>query len=226
MKEQSNGAVLLREVKESTEKVFTSVEEGLSLPAPAQIYKDRLEAYSEACLEKQKASLLFEMRCDQAQRMGFQRLKAEQMVEMLMGQSHTKIEEGKERHNYEYLYFHHTDEVKTKTDWGGMPTQFVRIDKLTPWFVPPFSKKEIWRLQFSKLDYLKREIPYGVVLRINEIKKLKLFNVFNCLAPMEAWERKTDIDPIIVASIWEMPPFEAPNTATAGQVAHFFLAQW
>jgi hypothetical protein len=76
------------------------------------------------------------------------------------------------------------------------------------------------------LDYLKREIPYGVVLRINECKQLKLFNAFSVLAPMEAWEKKTDIDPIVVATIWELPLNNEKKRASAGQVAHFFLAQW
>jgi hypothetical protein len=93
--------------------------------------------------------------------------------------------------------------------------------------MPPFSKVKVWSVQFGKLNYLKRDIPYGVVLRINECKELKLFNVFQVLAPMEAWEKKTDIDPIVVASIWEMPPkIDEKSGRTAGQVAHFFLAQW
>jgi len=107
-------------------------------------------------------------------------------------------------------------------------TIFVRKEKVNAWFMPPFKEQEIWRCQFGKLDYLKREIPYPVVLQINELKKLKVFNCFNVLAPMEAWERKTDIDPIVVATVWEIPPNEKkdepPNKA--GQAAHFFLAQW
>jgi hypothetical protein len=44
---------------------------------------------------------------------------------------------------------------------------------------------------------------------------------------MEAWQRKTDIDPIVVATIWELPPQEKPKEGrSAGQAAHFFLAQW
>ena len=92
--------------------------------------------------------------------------------------------------------------------------------------MPPFAKTEKWRCRFGKLDYLKRDIPYGVVLRIQEVKELKLFNVFHVLAPIEAWERKTDIDPIVVATIWELPPNKDGAYKTAGQVAHFFLAQW
>jgi hypothetical protein len=44
---------------------------------------------------------------------------------------------------------------------------------------------------------------------------------------MEAWEKKTDIDPIVVATIWEMPPkVNGKDSRIAGQVAHYFLAQW
>jgi len=78
----------------------------------------------------------------------------------------------------------------------------------------------------GKLDYLKREIPYGVVLRINEIKKLNLFNVFNVIAPIEAWERKTDHDPIVMATIWEIEYNPNSEDRSAGDIAHFFVAQW
>lgn len=99
------------------------------------------------------------------------------------------------------------------------------MDKCNSWYLPPFKKKEVWRVRFGKLNYLKRDIPYGVVLRMNEVKKLKLFNVFNVMAPIEAWERKTDIDPIVVATIWELIKDEHGDRI-AGQVAHYFLAQW
>lgn len=218
---------LLQEVKTVTDQVFEKLMAKPELPAPSPVFREKMEAYNEACLAKQRASLIFEMRKEQAKLLGFRHLTSDQMVEMLMGDPHTETSAGAERQNYEYVYFHHSDEVKLKTNWGGSPEQFVRKARIAPWYVPPFIKKELWKVQFGKLDYLKREIPYGVVLRINEVKKLKLFNAFNVLAPMEAWERKTDIDPIIVASLWEMPPKDDGNPAeAAGQVAHYFLAQW
>lgn len=177
---------------------------------------------------KQRASCIFDMRCWQAEKMGFQKLASGVMVEMLMGESHTETNETDERQVHEWVYNHHDDEVYTKEKgWGSEPTTFIRMERAGLWCYPPFSKKQKWACRFGKLDYLKRDIPYGVVLRINECKALKLFNAFNVLAPMEAWERKTDIDPIVVATIWEMPPKDdSEKTPKAGQVAHYFLAQW
>ena len=210
----------LDEVKAQTLKIFEH--EGLTLetpkvPEPSPIWREKIDALAEANLMAQRSSAIFDMRCEQAAKMGFVRLESSQMVKMLMGDPHTETFEGKDRQNHEWIYCHHTDTAETKTTWGGTPTIFIRKTRTNAWFLPPFSKKEIWRVQFGKLDYLKREIPYGVVLRINELKKLKLFNAFSVLAPMEAWERKTDIDPIVVASIWEYPLSKRVNPKLLGR---------
>jgi len=217
----------LESVKETTTNIFEGGE-NIIVPMPPVIWKDKLAALEEANLSAHRSSLIFDMRCWQAKEIGFQQIEIVKLVEMLMGKSHTSNGDGDGtvRQTYEWAYDHHADELLGK-DWGGNPTIFKCEDRKGFWHLPPFSKKLIWEVQVGKLNYLKREIPYGVVLRINECKKLKLFNCFNVLAPMEAWERKTDVDPIVVASIWELPtPAEPTKGRTAGQVAHFFLAQW
>lgn len=216
----------LNEVKESTSLIFDEGKK-LMIPEPPIIWKDKLESLSAANLVKQRSSLIFDMRKWQAAQMGFKEIASADMVQMLMGEPHTETSDGKERQVYEWMYHHHKDAENTETTWGGVPTIFRRVCRQGVWYMPPFAKKIQWECQFGKLDYLKREIPYGVVLRINECKQLKLFNCFNVMAPMEAWERKTDIDPIVVGTIWEIPPIEKPDiNESAGQVAHFFLAQW
>jgi hypothetical protein len=215
----------LSETKSKTDSIF---ENTLVLPKPPQIWHDKLEALTEAKLDQQRSALIFDMRKWQAKELGFEEISSSEMVKMLMGEEHTETDEGKDRHSYEWCYDHHLDIVLDKKDnWGGNPTIFNRVVRKGLWYVPPFSKVKVWSVQFGKLDYLKREIPYGVILKINECKALKLFNVFNVLAPMEAWEKKTDIDPIVVATIWEMPPkVNGKDSRIAGQVAHYFLAQW
>lgn len=225
--------MLLEDVKQKTEHIF---EQKICLPEPPQIWKDKLLALEEAALPKQKASLIFDMRRLQAKELGFEEIESDKLVEMIMGEPHTKIQDSTEkgsikteRQTYEWVYNHHTDEELLKSNWGGEPIVFERREeKKKVWYVPPFLRSDFkkWIVIFGKLDYLKKEIPYGVVLKINECKKLKLFNVFNVVAPEEAWERKTDIDPIVVASIWEMPIDETGGFLTAGRMAHFFLAQW
>lgn len=216
----------LTEIKTQTDKVFGN--ENLTLPEPNHHWQRKLEALEEANLEQQHRSCLFDMRCEQAATLGFEAIESEEMVEMLMGESPTTIkEEVGERQQHEYFYNHITGVTLegSECNWGGKPSQFYREEKKFQWWIPPFGKFEKWRCQFGKLDYLKRKIPYGVVLRINEVKSLNLFNVFNVMAPMEAWERKTDTDPVVVATIWSIED-KGDKASKAGQVQHFFLAQW
>jgi hypothetical protein len=218
----------LTEVKSKTDHIFECMKVTQErVPVPPQIWNDKLEALTEAKLDQHRSALIFDMRKWQAKEMGFEEISSSTMVKMLMGEEHTETDEG-ERQVYEWCYDHHDDVVLDKKEnWGGKSTIFNRVVRKGLWYMPPFSKVKVWSVQFGKLNYLKRDIPYGVVLRINECKELKLFNVFQVLAPMEAWEKKTDIDPIVVASIWEMPPkIDEKSGRTAGQVAHFFLAQW
>jgi hypothetical protein len=207
-------------------------EEVVELPEPSPHWQRKIEALEEADLWRQRQAAIFAMRCEQAEKMGFERLTSEEMVEMIMGETNTHQKEARtDRQTHEFFYNHHTDETQEGKDcsWGGKPEDFYRIEKRGLWYYPPFSKIEKWRCRFGKLDYLKRQIHYGVVLRMLEVKKLNLFNVFNVLAPIEAWEKETDIDPIVVATIWEVTDKDdkSPETFnTAGEVAHFFLAQW
>lgn len=220
--------MLLEDLKVATTAIFDG-EAGLKefkVPVPPTIWRDKLAALEEASLENQRTSLIFDMRKWQAKEMGFKEISSNDLVKMLMGDAHTESEEGKTRQNHEWAYDHHVDELLGK-DWGSNPIIFRRIVREGFWSLPPFSKKLKWECHWGRLDHLKREIPYGVILRINECKQLKLFNCFNVLAPKEAWEIKTDIDPIVVATIWELPPKKDPKASRqAGQVAHFFLAQW
>lgn len=213
----------LEDIRKSTANLFED-ETGLKkpvVPEPTVLWKDKLEALKEAGLTQQHESALFEMRCWQAEQMGFQKLAPAAMVEMLMGESHTKQFDGDTRQNHEWTYDHHNDKSLGK-DWGGKPTIYQRWERKGPWYLPPFFDQLSWECQFGKLDYLRREIPHGVVLRINECKELKLFNSFSVMAPKEAWERKTTIDPILVANIWEL----AASHKEVVQSAQFFIAQW
>lgn len=224
--------MLLQDVKSATSNIFDG-EMGLKelkVPVPPTIWKDKLDALEEAKLINQRESMIFDMRKWQAKEMGFVEVNSNDMVKMLMGDFHTETDDGPTRQDHEWAYNHHEDEMLSN-NWGGKPTIFKRVVRDGLWSMPPFVKRLKWECHHGKLDYLKREIPYGVVLRINECKQLKLFNVFSVFAPKEAWEKKTDIDPIVVATIWELPSKVDEKTkertrTNAGQVAHYFLAQW
>lgn len=225
----------LEETKQKTELVFDKKE--FSLAEPTVHCKDQIEAYRKCGLETQASSLIFDLRCAEVEKLGFVHYDSSDLVKMLMGEEHDEVEYTEDRQNHEWMYNHHTDTIKVLTEctWGGVPTDFIRYEtkKVKSWFSNKIEEvlldNEKWRCRFGKLNYLKRTIPYGVVLRINELKEAKTFNAFSVLAPMEAWERKTDIDPIVVGSIWEIIKNEdknSKNTLTSGQVKHYFIAQW
>ncbi len=132
------------------------------------------------------------MRCEQAK--------------TLMGEPSTHTRTDKTRQNHEYVYFHHTDTVSkgNACTWGNKSEVYYRKVKTGMWFIPPFSPQEQWACMHGKLDYLRPAIPYGVVLRLNELKKLKLFNSFSVIAPVEAFKNETDLDPIVLGEIWTL----------------------
>ena len=217
----------LDELKRKGEQAFIEGQK-IEIPDPGILWNDKLEALKNSNLQQQYERCLFEMRVEQAELMDFQPFTVEELTEILMGEKHTHEEEPKNRQNFEWMYNHHTGEILTGDDcnWGGVPDDFYLMRKESPWYLPPFCKKEVWRCRFGKLDFLERQIPYGVVLRINELKDVKVFNCFNVLAPIEAWTHQTDIDPIVVGTIWEMPKDDKGEWRKAGDVQHFFVAQW
>ncbi len=225
--------MLLTELKAKIDTVF---ENELKVPEPAIHWKDKLEALRESKLTSHESSLIYDMRNEQARMMGFEELNVVTAVEMLMGEKHTNLSvdedwKKEDRQSHEWVYNHHNGDVYTQKDsWGGMPTDWYRMERKGLWYLPPFALKESWRCRLGKLNYLKRDIPYGVVLRMQEIKTLNLFNCFSVLAPVEAWTHKASIDPIVFASIWELPTKQSAEDkqkyGSAGQVTHYFLAQW
>lgn len=218
----------LAELKAKGEQVFVE-DQKLAIPDPGIHWRDKLEALKESNLQQQYERCLFEMRVEQVTLMAFQPFTIAELTEIIMGEEHTDIEDAKNHQSYEWMYNHHTGTILSGDGcgWGGTAEDFYLMRKESPWYLPPFCKKEVWRCRFGKLDYLERQIPFGVVLKINELKDLKVFNCFNVLAPKEAWEHQTDIDPIVVGSIWELPMNEKKKRQTkAGDVQHFFIAQW
>lgn len=219
--------LVLQEVIEQTNDVFGDLPtDEMVVPEPSPHWHRKLEAFEEAKLFKQRASAIFDMRCEQAESMGFKQLTAEEAVEMLMKEPHTdEVEEAGDRQSLEWAYNHHTNKLLGKS-WGSHPNEYYRLARHGLWHKPPFQKFEKWRCRTGKLDYLKREIPYGIVLRIQEAKKLQLFNAFTVVAPVEAWLSKTDLDPIVMAEIWTLPPDDDGEHTVSGQKSYFFLAQW
>lgn len=214
----------LEDLKTKTAQAFAT--DPFAVPEPGLAWQRRLEALEAAGLHRQRAAAIFDMRCEQADKMGMVRVSFADCAAMLMGEEPTDRGENatEARQTLEWLFNHHTGE--TLAGWGSRPQDFWRVERRGPWHLPPFARTETWRCRRGKLDYLKRDIPYGVVLRVNEIKALKLFNHFEVVAPVEAWVSATDIDPVAVACIDEFPPDGDGKYVTTGRVQPYFVAQW
>lgn len=216
----------LQEIIVATDPVF---EAPLSLPPPPESFRRNLEALAEANLKRQRGSLLFDMRCWQAEKLGLKRFdKVAAIVPILMGEesSHFNVFE-RASWGFEYCYDHHKDSASS--EYIMHPWVYELWAKRSAWYAPPFFATLQWKVVAGPLDCLKRDIPYGVILRVNELKKLKLFNCFMAVAPEEAWRTSSQIDPVIIARISEMPaPKEqgGPNILSEGKQAFFFVAQW
>lgn len=212
---------MLETIVNETEVIFEQAE--LKLPEPPIYFKDKILALEEANLPKQRSTCIYDMRKWQANKLGFKEITVVDCVEILMGEKHTKEKDG-ERQNLEYLYNHHNGEMLE--GWGSLVKIYSCESKKGFWYLPPFAKFTKWEVQSGKLDYLKRDMPYGVILKINELKKLKLFNSFGVVAPMEAWLRQTDIDPIVIASISQISPNDKGNYDSTSATTNYFIAKW
>lgn len=215
----------LERIRLTTNDIFASSEP--KLPVPSMDWKRKLEALEAASLTTQRDKMLLDMRAWQAEKMGFTKVTVPEAVTMLMGQPpthETTVKDESRRQVLEWMYCHHEDKAVEGDEctWVDQPHQYYRMEKGSLWHVPPFARKEAWRVQYGMLNYLRREIPHGVVLRLLECKALKLFNAFQVLAPMDAWLTDADIDPIIIGEIWEKPR----GKNTSGREERFFVAQW
>jgi hypothetical protein len=210
----------LEEIKATTANIhITSLP-----PINNEDWTRKIKALQEAHLYDQMNRVKFEARVWQAEQLGFVRLTGKEAVTMLMGKPPTfSMKELDQTHRHEYLYDHvydtdkHTSFLFSSLD-GFHPTDFYRYERRR-WF--PLTHKKVWTCRMGSLGALAKDIPYGVVLRVNEVKNLKLFNAFTAVAPIELWLDKPTprTDPIVLATIYA-------NTYNVEKAAHFFLAQW
>jgi hypothetical protein len=198
-------------------------EKELVIPIAPIKFKDQIEALEQSNLPRQRSACIHDMRRWQAKEMGFKELTDASMIEMLMGESHTDHKNG-DKHKIEWLYNHHTGNVGTT--WTSVATIYYRQERAGAWHLPPFAKQIKWEVQDGKLDYLKREIPYGVILKINELKNLKIFNSFGVMAPKDAWFTQKEIDPIVYGLIYQLPPDDENNHTAVGSISQYFIAKW
>lgn len=219
----------IQECIEATRPLFERSEAALPEAPPISAHWQRkIEAMEANGLRRQAELVKFEQRCDQAARFGFTPLQPAEMVEMLMGQPHTYVRRG-EPLPLEYVYNHHTDAVEQGQNcpWERGVRIFVRQG----WRgMIGGEARAVWRCCFASPDHLTITIPYGVALKMLEVKQLRLFNTFNILAPIEAWQENVieKIDPILAGAVWQITrnPDTRRGGLVPGKIQDFFIAQW
>jgi hypothetical protein len=214
----------LIEVEENTGNIFG---DNNKIPQPEIVWQRKIDALEDAGLHKQRAVAIFEMRCQQATEMGFQSFSVSDLVKLMTGEAHNHTTEA-ERQNHEWFYNHHDDKLLEgeKNSWGCKPTDYHLMWRKNGWWLPPFNKVPKWSVRWGKLAYVKRQIPHGLALRIHDLKRLKIFNAFNYLGPIDSYEKDTEIKGVVTGSIWEIPPDNDGKFNTSGTTKNFYIGTW
>jgi hypothetical protein len=185
------------------------------LPAIKAEVADRIKTYRDAGLVKQASQQEYLARCEQAQALGFIKITMPEIVNILRpeyrGGSPYEISGQDRGHRSRLEYFLARNGLSCSDDvyWN-----FADWHPGGTWF-----QWDALRVRTGPLDSLKMPIPYGVVLRVQELKALKLFNLFSVHAPIELFrnsEVRRDNDPVVTASICDP---EHKETL-------FFVAKW
>jgi hypothetical protein len=209
--------VALNSLKEYTEKVC----ENLFVPKSEAIEHDIKQRHGRQ-LTSLKATDIFNYRVWQARQIGFRRFKLSNLVEEVMGSSHTHryMDYRSAPTDYEWMRNHHT---RKRIRWYRQPTIYDRRDYSGFWLWRLFYKKLLWRCRYVTLSDMKK-VPDHVMLKILEIKVLNIFNCFNVLEPIGGV-------PVLVGTILEFPPstsFDGKKMVfrTTGKSAHYYICDW
>ena len=86
-----------------------------------------------------------------------------------------------------------------------------------------------WRTHFiaAPVGDLRHVVPYGVVLRMNELRESGLMTDFIAVGPRDAFNIPAMIDPILLGYRAEIPGWSARTPALlSGAIPTFFVASW
>jgi len=210
--------ISLRQIKEQAEEPF---EKDLKIPNPSNRRKRRIKTFKDANLYSQYVQEILDMRCWQAEKMGFPCLELDEIVQAIMGEKHSHVKKGS-RQSIEWIYNHHSNTVLSGEDcnWTGSCTQWYK-SKPVPWYT--LREEDKWRVQQGKLNSLKSGIPYEAAEKLVQLRELKLFNAFSIIAPMDAWQSKRETSGcVLIGEMWVIPIGENKS----GDEVNFFITSW
>jgi len=188
-------------------------EKELSIPPYPPDMQRRLDAYKEADLTDQAKTLIFQYRCNEIEKLGFQKVDPKKLAEKFGGTGEWRSSNNAVRYEWFYDHVNGTTLSASTYNWAA---------DNRPWFTPTTFHDNKAKSFLGCLDYLKSPMPYGVVLKMQELKKANLFNAFNVLAPIECWRETIHTDPILLGVVHEL----VSNNKVNPQQQFFFIAEW
>lgn len=217
---------LLKEWEEAAAKAFDGLHGALLRP-PSPTWERRLKELEEQGNYAPLDAALLDMRCEQVENLGLVRVESEQLVPAVMGESYTdsKWREDLGKRVHDWTFDHHRGR-ETDLPWQGAQHDFWREIKRRAWYLPPFSKQEVWRCRWGKLPDFKAPVHYKALGRMKQARQLGVFNGCSVLAPMPAWE-KEDCGPykgVILAQVWELPRDNKGVPQKCGRARSYVLA--
>lgn len=207
--------------------IENSVLKNLKIEEPNKKWKEIIESLENSNLIDQKTIAIFKMRCEQAEVLGFTTFDADKKVEELTGEKYTDFKQSSNKsdsHEFDYVYDHHTDSLK-ESIWTITPTFRYKIEKKNAWFLPPFKKIEKWCYQIGTLKNIKRLLPYDMLIKLDEIKKLKLFNAFLVLSNKNTFSKNTNDPVVLIGCIWELPITKEDGKINSGLTKNYYICE-
>lgn len=87
-------------------------------------------------------------------------------------------------------------------------------------------RKQVWECMLGSLSYLRVPIPFGILLKINELKKLNIFNDFLAVAPTDMFAKPVNDDPIVLAALREGYVSNNDVWWNDGKVRYYYVGRW
>lgn len=194
----------------------------------AKNVSDQVAAFREAGLRRQAPRIVYDARCDAAAAVGFVSLTDQQIFTILKGKPNTS-DGGIVRTDFtsatpEYFYNDVTGVTYTHQGHASGPAVHPIDYHRRPF---PYAPWRSWTMRLWWLSKLNADIPFEVLLKVRELKKLNLFNCFMAMGPDEAFcddkPYTGDCELMIVAIIAEQCDDRQFITAPW---TFYFIAKW
>lgn len=173
-------------------------------------------------LNRERAKTLLEYRCWQATAIGFPKVEIKNFVESYMGSASTATYDDNNKTRYDWIMNHHINRNEAKR-WYKSKFYWQRYENQGMFSWPPFHSDLIWECRLVKLNDIKEEIPYLVMLRLLQAKALDLFNTFHVIEVTKSPKPKKHL---LLGSIFELPPNRYKKFEESGLIVHFLISDW